>query len=69
MDELQKVVADPIRDKVNPQEPPSIISISTRVQLLMIPSPIPTVDTSGIVDIMLQRPTAEANKGTSTEQT
>ena len=41
VDELQKVVADTIRDKVNSQELPSIISIATSVQLLMPP----TVDT------------------------
>lgn len=48
VDDLQKVVAEIIGDKMNPQEPPSIISTATSGQL-----PIQTVDTSGTVDTIV----------------
>lgn len=38
VNELQKVVADTSRDKVNPQEPPSSISIATSGQILVLTS-------------------------------
>ena len=62
VDELQKAVADSIRDKMNPQEPPSVISTATSAQLLMLPSPFPIVDTSGIGDTMQQKPSAKVGK-------
>ena len=48
MDELQKLVSDTKSEKVNPQEPPSIIPPVTNVQpLVQIPE-----DTSNKVDII-----------------
>ena len=35
MDELQKSVIDTAREKVNPQEPPSIIPLVTNIQPLI----------------------------------
>ena len=64
MDELQKVVADTIKDKVNWKEPPSIISTTTSGQLQM-----QIVDTSGIVDTIVQQPSTEGDKDTTIEQT
>ena len=46
VNELQKVVANTSKDKVNPQEPPSIISTATSGQLLVLTSQ----DTSAKVD-------------------
>ena len=50
IDELQKLVESIVREKVNQQEPPSIISIATSGQLQ-----IPTVVSSGIVDTTVQK--------------
>ena len=71
VDELQKVVANSSRDKVNPKEPPSIISTTTSVQILVPTSPVPSarVDTFKIVDTMLQKLTIEEDKDTSTRKT
>lgn len=59
VDELQKVVANTIRDKVNPQEPLSIISIATSGQLQM-----QIVVTSDIVDTIVQEQSAEGDRDT-----
>ena len=48
VNELQKVVADTIRDKVNPQEPPFIISTATSGQLQ-----IKAIVTSGTIDTIV----------------
>ena len=42
VDVIQKVVADPTRVKVNPQEPPSI-SRATSTQILLLPLPPPPI--------------------------
>ena len=62
VEELQKVVADLKRDKVNPQEPPSI-STTTSTQILMLSPPIAIVDTSIIVDT-IQKLSVEVVKDT-----
>ena len=48
VDELQKVVADTTRDKVNPQEKPSLISTATSAQIQM-----QTIVTSGKFDTIV----------------
>ena len=53
---------------MNPQEPPSVISIATSAQLLMLSSPFPTIDTSRIGDTMQQKSSAKEGKDTSTRQ-
>ena len=58
MDKLQKLVESIVRDKVNPQEPPSIISTATSSQLQ-----IPTVISIGIVDTTIQKPSAAVEEG------
>ena len=66
VDELQKAVDDPSRDKVNPQEPPSV-SIATSTQILMLPPPSPIVaivDTSGVGDT-IQKLSVEEGKDTT----
>ena len=55
IDELQKVVTDVARDKVNPQEPPSIIPLVTQVQFLTQT----IVDTSTKVDTSIKIDTVE----------
>ena len=54
VDELQKVVTDVTRDRVNPQEPPSIIPLITNVQTSAqtIVDTYTKVDTSVKVDIV-----------------
>ena len=44
VDEIQKVVVDPSRVKVNPQEP-HFVSIATSTQILLLPPPPPPIAT------------------------
>ena len=71
VDELQKVVTDSIRDKLNPQEPPSSIPLVTQVQP-SIQTPVDSstkVGTQVKVDTIVQRQTAEEEvKETTTDQ-
>ena len=55
VDELQKAVVDITRDKVNPQEPPSVISSITQVQPLIQT----TVDKSTNVDTNIKVNTSD----------
>ena len=57
MDELQKLVERTVRDKVNSQEPPSIISTTTSGQLQM-----PIVISLGIVYTSIQKLSAAVEK-------
>ena len=50
VDEIHKVVADPSRVKVEPQEPPSI-SKATSTQLLLLPPPPPPSATSDTIQM------------------
>lgn len=71
VDDLEKAVTDSIRDKVNPQEPPSAIPSVTHVQR-SIKTPIDSstkVNTQVKVDTIVQRQTAEEEvKETTTDQ-
>ena len=51
-----------------PPSPPHVISTTTSVQILILPSAIPIVDTLGIIDTMLQKMTIEEDKETSTRK-
>ena len=71
VEELQKVVTEVTRDKVNPQEPPSFIPSVTQVQTLTqtIVDTSTKVDISIKIDTIEQKQTVEEETGTTIEKT
>ena len=61
VDELQKVVADPKRVKVQPQEPPSILKATRPPLLLLLPPPPPSA-TSDTIQMLSAKKGEDARK-------